>query len=432
MMLKVLAAFLAGFAIAVPLTFWLLKKVRIKSKVRHFQVSLALGLPTALFIYLLQTSFALPIVIITVAFSLLVVALELTLRRLVSSVPSASARTFGMYRIGASVPIDEARSASGYYPYDYFTEDFSTELHEFAQSRSKHLDAYIQLNGQVPSQKSYLAYKNLSFEGKFCSMTNGIRHTTDKHSSSYEKRVFILGASTVFGIEVPDKLTVASFLQRMINLTTKPVEVLNYGWSGATVVDRSRMLTETVDVKQNDVFVFYFGGADAGWLDHRSGKLSQQLIPIPIRALRGLSDFGVETARWLYLELSPRSFRKYSRMAVADTIKTLGEVHEYCIRRGAHMIAILQPNIYTLRTKSVYEKTLEKRFSRDMKTLILGAYKNYEDWVKVNPFAVSATHIFNDSPGSVFLDWAHANALGSELIAEFIYNELSSRKLISD
>ena len=119
-------------------------------------------------------------------------------------------------------------------------------------------------------------------------------------------------------------------------------------------------------------------------------------------------------------------------MAVADTIKSLSEVHEYCIRRGAHMIAILQPNIYTLRTKSVYEKTLEKRFSRDMKTLILGAYKNYEDWVKVNPFAVSATHIFNDSPGSVFLDWAHANALGSELIAEFIYNELSSRKLISD
>ena len=108
MVAKSLVAILAGFAIAVPTTFWLLKKVRIKSKVRHFQVSLALGLPTALFIYLLQTSFALPIVIITVAFSLLVVALELTLRRLVSKLP-ASRIGLDNGRIGSGVAFDEAR-----------------------------------------------------------------------------------------------------------------------------------------------------------------------------------------------------------------------------------------------------------------------------------------------------------------------------------
>ena len=429
---QLLVAILVAFVFAIPLTFWLLKKVRIKSKIRHFQVSLAIGLPTALFVYLLQTRFAVPVVVVTVTVSLLFVALELTLRRLVASATTTGARTFAMHRTGASVPLDEARNASGFYPYDYFTEDFSTELHQFAQCRLKHLDTYIQLNGQVPSQKSYLAYKNLSFEGKYCSMANGIRSTTDKHPSSHEKRVFILGASTVFCIEVPDSLTISSFLQRMINLKTKNVEVLNYGFSGATVVDRCRMIIEIVEINQNDVFVFYFGGADAGWIDHRSGKPSEQLVPVPIRALRGLSDLGIETARWLYLELSPRSFRKFSRMAVADTIKALTEVHEYCIRRGAHMIAILQPNIYTLQTKSVYEKTLEKRFSRDMKTLILDAYKIYGDWINVEPNAVSATHIFDDAPSSVFLDWAHANARGSELIAKFIYNELIDRKLISD
>jgi len=67
MLAKVLVAILAGFAVAVPSTFWLLKKVRIKSKVRHVQVSLAFGLPAALFSYLLQTSFAVPIVVITVS-----------------------------------------------------------------------------------------------------------------------------------------------------------------------------------------------------------------------------------------------------------------------------------------------------------------------------------------------------------------------------
>ena len=81
---QLLVAILVAFVFAIPLTFWLLKKVRIKSKIRHFQVSLAIGLPTALFVYLLQTRFAVPVVVVTVTVSLLFVALELTLRRLIS------------------------------------------------------------------------------------------------------------------------------------------------------------------------------------------------------------------------------------------------------------------------------------------------------------------------------------------------------------
>ena len=141
MVAKSLVAILAGFAIAVPTTFWLLKKVRIKSKVRHFQVSLALGLPTALFIYLLQTSFALPIVIITVAFSLLVVALELTLRRLVAESPDRKV-TFEAGKNGTLVPFEEARAAASTYPYDYMTKEFWSEMKEFTRSRSSQKDVY--------------------------------------------------------------------------------------------------------------------------------------------------------------------------------------------------------------------------------------------------------------------------------------------------
>ena len=47
------------------------------------------------------------------------------------------------------------------------------------------------------------------------------------------------------------------------------------------------------------------------------------------------------------------------------------------------------------------------------------------------PFGVSATHIFNNAPSSVFLDWAHVNARGNEFIAKFIFEELKKRNLIS-
>jgi len=433
MMAQVLVAILAGFVVAIPSTFWLLKKVRIKSKARHFQVSLALGLPTALFTYLLQTSFTLPVVVITVVLSLLVVALELTLRRVVASLPSTSARTFGMHRTGASVPLDEARNASGYYPYDYLTEDFMTEIHQlFSKSRQNQLDAYVKTHGRVPSQRSYLAHKDISYNGTHISMTDGIRHTTDTPpSTSVTQNVYLFGGSTMFCIEVPDRLTISSFLQRSLGLLSGSHQVVNCGFPGATAVDRTRMLAEIVEIKQGDIAIFYFGDNDSGWIDHRSGVLAQQLVPLFTRMLRGLADFGFEIARWTYGEFSPRSFRKFSRLAVADTVKALNGAQRYCLSKGASMVAILQPNLYTLRTKSDYEKILEKRFSQDMNTIILEAYKQYEEWIKTVPYGVSATHIFNNVPASVFVDWAHANARGSELIAKFMYQELQKRKLVS-
>ena len=95
------------------------------------------------------------------------------------------------------------------------------------------------------------------------------------------------------------------------------------------------------------------------------------------------------------------------------------------------MIAVLQPNLYTLQTKSEYEKKIECRYSLDLKTLIVDAYKQYERWIKTTTSGVSATDIFNHAPASVFLDWSHTNARGNELIAKFIYSELAKRKLVN-
>ena len=182
---------------------------------------------------------------------------------------------------------------------------------------------------------------------------------------------------------------------------------------------------------QQDVVVVYFGDNDSGWLDHKSQKYAQEIIWLPTRILRALSEIGLETARWMYGELSPYSFRKFSSAAVAHTVESLNTASNYCQSKGAHMVAILQPNLYTLRTKSQYERQLEKRFSIDMRSLVLDAYMRYEEWVKETPYAVSATHIFDNAEAPVFLDWAHVNARGNEIISKFIFEELQRRKTLS-
>ncbi len=428
-MAQVLVAILAGFVVAIPSTFWLLKKVRIKSKVRHFQVSLALGLPTALFIYLLQTRFALPIVIITVVLSLLVVALELSLRRLVAKL-TAYRVGLGNGKFGFGVAFEEARAAAGAYPDDYMTKDFWLEKQEFMKSCSLHKADFIAKNVSGLPVNSFKMHAGIDFQSPNYGMCQGVRNTTDVPGVTDIKRLTLLGGSTVLCEEVPDRLTNASILQRFLNEAKQNIQVINYGASGATSIDRVRMLLELSDAIEGDYVVFYFGVNDSG-LHINTLVTIQQLTWIAVRALKALSELGLETARWLYGELSPHSFRKFSRAAVTDTIGALNEAHEYCVSRGAQMVAILQPNLYTLRTKSQYERQLEKRYSIDMRTLVLDAYRRYEEWVKETPYAVSATHIFNNATAPVFLDWCHVNARGNEIVAKFIFEELQRRGMLS-
>ncbi|CAB4757571.1 unannotated protein [freshwater metagenome] len=336
-----------------------------------------------------------------------------------------------MGKIGSGVSFEEARNAAGAYPDDYMTEAVWLEMQEFMESRSRQKQKFKSTSSADSPVKSFEMHANITFAGTNYSMVDGIRSTTDARNSSDQPNLFLFGGSTVLCEEVPDRLTNASILQRMLNLHSEFVQVLNYGASGATSIDRVQMLLQESKVKKDDIVVFYFGDNDSGWIDHRSGKPSEQLIWLPVRVFRALSELGSETAKWMYGEFAPRSFRKFSRQAVKETIKALNLALEHCSSKGAHMVAILQPNIYTLRTKSDYEKKLERRFSQDIRTLISNSFKHYEEWVKTVPFGVSATHLFNNAPSSVFLDWAHVNARGNEMIAKFIYSELAKRKLVN-
>jgi lysophospholipase L1-like esterase len=432
MVAKGLVAILAGFAIAIPSTFWLLKKVRIKSKIRHFQVSTALGMPIALFTYLLQTSFVVPVIVITFVVSLLVVALELTLRSLISKSPDKKV-TFDKGKNGTFVPFEEARAAAGTYPDDYMTQDFWLEMKRYTSSRGEQKQKFKSENRDFNIQQTRLdLFSSINFRGGQYEVKNGRRFTTDPPRTS-DRKLFCLGNSTTFCEEVPDRLTYPSFLQRKLNAHDSSIEVINSGAAPATLYDAVGSFSSSGANKLSprDIVVILFGVNECGWISQRSGARATAEIWVWLKALAGLANFGFQLATWLYLKLSPLSFRKFSRSAVNETLEILTSAFEYYSSQGVEMIAVLQPNIYTLRSKSEYERKLERRFSQDMKTLVKDAYARFEFWIKSVTFGISATHIFDNSKDSIFLDWTHANARGNELIAKFIFDELKKRNLIS-
>ena len=430
-MVEVLVAILAGFAIAIPSTFWLLKKVRIKSKVRHVQVSLALGLPAGLFVFLLQTSFAVPVVIITVAFSLLVVALELTLRRLISKYPDTKV-TFDKGKNGTLVPFEEARAAAGTYPDDYMTKEFWLEMKSYITSRSEQKKKFKSENKNFKIQQTRLdLFSSINFDSNQYNVKHGRRFTADSPQTS-DSNLFCLGNSTTFCEEVPDRLTYPSFLQREINSHELSIKVINSGAAPATLYDAVGSFSSSGanELSSKDIVVILFGVNECGWISQLTGARATAEIWLWLRALGGLAKFGFQLPTWLYVKLSPLSFCKFSRSAAKETIRILTDAYENYSSRGVEIIAVLQPNIYTLHTKSEYEKMLERKFSQDMKTLVKDAYKRFEIWIKSVPFAVSATNLFDDCDSPVFLDLFHVNAKGNEIIAQFIFEELKKRELV--
>lgn len=260
-----------------------------------------------------------PVFVIAATVLLLVVALELTLRHLVANSLAQNA-VDKVGKIGSGVDFEEARAASGCYPDDYMTEAVWLEMQEFMKSRSAQKQDFKSHQNRKLIIKSFEMHKNINFVGTNYSMFDGIRSTTDAINSSDQMKLFLFGGSTVLCEEVPDRLTNASILQRMLNSLPESVQVFNYGASGATSIDRVQMLIQDTKIEKDDVVIFYFGDNDSGWIDYRSGKLAQQLVWLPVRAMRGLSDFGFEIAKWMYGEFAPRSFRKFSRLAVNDTI----------------------------------------------------------------------------------------------------------------
>jgi len=432
MVTKSLVAILVGFAVAIPSIFWLLKKVRIKSKVRHFQVSLAVGLPTALFVFLLQTSFAVPVIVITVTVSLLLVALELTLRRLVADNISTSSKISYPLRDGSNghqIAFEQARINSGYYPFDYLTLAFWGETQTLI--RDTHLKNRTQLNHLSLFEK----FRDYNFNGKTLNISNGVRRTTGVTNEDAILHIFVLGGSTVFCYEVPDSLTVTSFLQKMLNQVSNETKVLNFGWAGATVLDRIKALKTSADFNKNDIVVVYFGVNDAGYkFTDQAGneQRAEDLLPMQLRMSKILAEeFDLEIARWVYGETAPRRLQKFVNQATNQTTHSLSAFEEYCRTNELRIMAVLQPTLYTLRTKYPSEVQAERRFSNNLKTVILHAYEQYEEWVKETPYAVSATHIFNNAAAPVFLDWAHVNARGNEIIAKFIFEELQRQGMLS-
>src|SRR5208337_749990 len=103
------------------------------------------------------------------------------------------------------------------------------------------------------------------YTGKYINVdSNGFRNTThgqgDRSDCQYPARVFTFGGSTMWGVGARDDETIASWIQKLLDLRHACVEVTNMGQDGYVSTQEVLLLAEQIRRGNIPNLVIFFDG----------------------------------------------------------------------------------------------------------------------------------------------------------------------------
>jgi hypothetical protein len=300
------------------------------------------------------------------------------------------------------------------------------------------------------------------FAGKYYSITNHVRGTTDQ-PETYEHTIYIFGGSTMFSEDAFDYYTIPSYIQRLINqeLTTT-YRVVNMSMIGASTFPQN-ILLRTIDLKPDDIVIYYDGENN---IDRRTSFFVYQENPIPVAEIKSdhkedspfpfLVDLKFTLLDSLYkllFQISKKSsFFHYLRTynwrllsarvndpvwqqgivnpAVESYQQMLIEANEYILSKGARFFHYIQPTLFAQDEFTEHEQKIIDSFGKDY-TYVATQQKMVEENVILTEMGIHSVDltdvlaIENRPHGAdVYYDHCHINYIGNQIVAEAIFNDL--------
>ena len=268
------------------------------------------------------------------------------------------------------------------------------------------------------------------FRGTHFTVEQGVRHTTDVPSDA-TANIYLLGGSTVYGSEVPDAHTIASYLQRGLTHAGFRNRVVNLGVTSVNTRQQLERL-EITALAEGDVVIFYDGVNDVlqGVLYGNAGETivgNDRSRPLTHKVLHRLSKNSV-AARYVLSQLNANYKIADLSSRVASTearyAANLAAAEQLARGSGAAFVHFLQPNLYSLAKRGEYESRLltfgfvpvqaEEAFAATYPRLAnVSARRARHGFTDVD-----LTAIFDSVPESVYLDGWHMGHRGNEIVAE--------------
>lgn len=305
----------------------------------------------------------------------------------------------------------------------YFSEEFIVE-------------SFKQPGGWVSPPGTNLLLPN-DFKGKYFTVENGVRRTTDTPRSA-TRNIYLFGGSTVYSSEVPDNYTIASYLQRkLVENGFNDYRVINLGVTSAATIQQLERLKIT-KLTKNDLVIFYDGVNDVvqGVLYGKAGGTivgSDKARPIWQRLLAKMNNHSV-AARYLLKNLADNYKINNLDARVKGTVyhyrNNIDAAEKITSKQGASFLHFLQPTLSSLSPQNVNENYLLNIgiVLPQADGAFRATYPHLEELIRDRArrgfFEFSLTTAFDNLNSAVYLDFAHINHVGNERVAKSIFTSL--------
>ena len=325
----------------------------------------------------------------------------------------------------------QIRAAAFFYSFDQVSRlDSAKADKHLTKEFWEELTSY-RTSGMFKRGKNREILGNKDVNGRFINVLNGMRVTPNQPAVA-ENKILLFGGSNIITYEAQDDKTPSAFLQNQINKIGSGYKVENHGVGAASITDCMKRLRLT-DISQKDIVVFLFGINDVGinLPSKLVGKGLFKKIPFWCEATSFLRDRS-RIVDELFLKTVAQVFTdlKANPEILNRTIGTCYEIVDFLKSKSVEFVFILQPNLYTKKTKNLFENWLRDSYPKHWETVVLTGYTVLQkEFCKVKNFE-TLIDVFNSSHDSYFLDWAHVNSLGNEIIAQSIFNVLLDRGML--
>ena len=306
--------------------------------------------------------------------------------------------------------------------------------------------------------KSFIGWKRKPFEGKYTNIEKDGNRLTVQNESKSDEVIRFFGGSTMWGARVEDAHTIPS----LFGLCIDDYKIVNHGETGFNSRQSlAYFINLIIKDSKTDIAVFYDGVNDVEHLCRkmigipghgREVQMREELATVNstqsyISGKDGIIGLSKKLISKIFIkntaELIQRFVGKFLKKTpvypyccdseieraedVANHLLNNWKVaHQIAKANGVQFIAILQPNIYTGKTKSDYlslERSglLENNF-KEVYRILQKEIANY-NWI------YDFTGILDKELSPIYYDFCHLNEKGNKLIAESICQLVDKLKL---
>jgi lysophospholipase L1-like esterase len=262
--------------------------------------------------------------------------------------------------------------------------------------------------------RSYVYFRRPPFKGKYINVnSDGVRNSWNApHGDTKPIRVFTFGGSTMWGSGARDEYTIPSDLSRILSQQGFNVEFTNNGETGW--VSTQSLIWLILQLRQGnvpDVVMFYDGANDT----HSSFQNREP--GMPGNEINRKKQFQAE--RSMFNGKVPKiDDTSLANLAIDRYLGNLEILDALAKTYGFSVLAVWQPISYVDKELTDYEKGQGAALGKPLAEYFRLMYGIMRERAPKNVLNVS--DVFAGVKDEVYLDFAHLNELGDEIVAKRI------------